>query len=144
MSLKPSRDRGRASAALFATAYILVIGLGACLFIVFAAADQATATKMAALSLAVASTIWFLFWLLRDRRSNQSSLTNIVWLGRKERRSNDFDYKPRLRKRRRSRETTGTNQPPTVERIRELSDNVKTWVPSRSRAEKHRRDHQDS
>ena len=139
MPSKNHKDFGRTATALLATTYVLLTGLAVCLFIVFTTADRQISPSWAATCVAGAIGLWFLCWMLRDRRTNASSLTNVAWLGRREEPVPAAAYKPRRRRSRISDAPAG-NRPPTVEQLRELSDNVKTWVPSRSRAEKHRRE----
>jgi len=141
MPSKNHRDYGRSATALLATTYVLLVGLAVCLFVVFTNADRQISPQLAAMCVAGAVGLWFLSWILRDKRSNTSRLTNVAWLGRREEHVRDAAYKPRRRRRRsRTSDAPTPNRPPTVEQIRELSENVKTWVPSRSRAEKHRRE----
>jgi hypothetical protein len=139
MRPKNNRDYGRTATAMLATTYVLLTGLGVCLFIVLTNAERKVSWQIAAICVGGTLVLWLLSWLLRDRRSNSAGLTNLEWLGRKDEVCADVDYKPRFRRRRRSGDAS-PHQPPTVERIRELSENVKTWVPSRHRAERHRRD----
>lgn len=63
--------------------------------------------------------------------------SQCLWLFSRGRGSFSDEYEPRLIK---SVPTTfGTNQPPTVEEIRELKDTPRNWVPSRTRKRHSRR-----
>lgn len=138
MSASNGRDRGRYATALLATTYVIVAGLGICALIVVTSANEAEMVRLLVMCVGCAVGLWTLAWMLRDRRTNVSALSNVVWLAHRGKRRSATAYRPRTRCGPRQAVPIGSNSPPTVEQIRELSENVKTWVPSRARAKKHR------
>lgn len=138
MPKNTERDYGRTATTLLATSYVLLCGLVVLVIALVTSVDVANRGLLIAVCVGGVLFLWFVSLLLGDNRSNPLRMAHMVWLGRKRGEPDDVDYVPRVR-RRRSRTQSGGNQPPTVEQLRELSDNVKTWVPSRSRAEQFRR-----
>lgn len=124
--------------AILATTYVLAAGLGVCSLILVTSADNSQITRLLMFSIGTVVLVWVLAWMLRDRRTNQSSLTNVVWLAYRRRSHTPVVYKP-VARRESAPIPLGGNTPPTVERLREISENVKTWVPSQSRSDKHRK-----
>ncbi len=131
-------DQGRYATALLATTYVLFAGLAVCSMIVLTSADGTVAVRLLLTCIGSTILLWVLAWLLRDRRTNSSNITNIIWLAhRRKARTASVVYKPRARRDSTVDVPIGGNSPPTVEQLREISQNVKTWVPSRTRAARH-------
>lgn len=120
-----SKDLGRNATALMATAFVVLLGVGFCGFIVVAFADE-PAVPLLICGVMVLTVLLFA-WLLRDRPQHRVRERNFFWMSRKEVQM-EPEYMPRRRHRKSRRSVP--NQPPTVERVRDLANNVNTWVPS--------------
>lgn len=138
MRAKNENDHGRHAMAILATTYVLAAGLGVCSLILVTSADNAQVTRLLMFCIGTVVLVWVLAWMLRDRRTNSSAITNVVWLAYRRRNRTPVVYRP-VSRRESAPIPLGGNTPPTVERLREISENVKTWVPSQSRSDKHRK-----
>ncbi|MGE3314847.1 MAG: hypothetical protein AB7O26_06980 [Planctomycetaceae bacterium] len=135
MKARNGSDRGRYATALLATTYVLLSGLAVCSMIVLTSAGGMVAVRLLLTCIGTTLLLWVLAWILRDRRTSSSDITNIVWLAhRRKARAASLVYKPRVRRDSPLSAPAGGNAPPTVEQLREISQNVNTWVPSRTRA----------
>jgi hypothetical protein len=138
MKANNGSDRGRYATALLASTWVICAGVAVCGLIVLTSADDETALRVVMVTVGTALLLFVLSWVLRDRRTNGSDITNIVWLAHRQKARSAVYYKPRVL-RDSHVEVPIENGPPTVERLREISQNVKTWVPSRTRSASHRK-----
>jgi hypothetical protein len=127
MTIRRNPEPGRQAVLWLATAFVILIGAAACAFIIVVAVEHPSrhlmilgaifgAVVVLLISMAVSGErrvgggmlrLWF---AARDR----TKPGNVLRIGRK-RRSERSDY--------------GTNPPPTVESVREASDQNVSWVP---------------
>lgn len=119
------KDLGRTAAALMATTFVVLLGVGFCGFIVLAFSEE-PAVPLLVCALMVLTVVLF-GWLLRDRPPHHVRERNFFWISRR-RTEVEPEYIPRRRHPRPRRRVP--NQPPTVERVRDLANNVNTWVPT--------------
>ena len=76
------------------------------------------------------ATVVLLLWLGRERpRTLRNGASVFQFLRRRKHSDYMPHYKPRRREHR-VNQVFGTNEPPTVETVRALSDNMGNWVPS--------------
>lgn len=109
---------------LLATTFVLLGGLVATTFIILTATDDPL-PKL--LGLAGGMGVFaLLLWLLRDRKPGSSARWDWTWLRRKSPSAPAW----RAAFRRPHSNASAAPQPPTVEDVRELSQNVNTWVPT--------------
>jgi hypothetical protein len=130
MAARRTREHGRDAAVLAATCFVVLLGLAACAFIVSLLSGDPTKPLLtvggSVLLLAV------LLRLLRDRPQNRSLEGKHFWLTQKDEESAEplAEYQCRPRKNR-DRKPLGSNQPPTAETVRELTETHNHWVPAR-------------
>lgn len=121
-------DSGRNTTALMASVFVIVGGLLTCSFVALAFADEPT-VPMTVVFVYLATVI-LLVWLGRERPRHRGTAVSIFQFVRgPKNRDAEIRYEPR-RRRVRKDQVIGINEPPSVESVRQLSDNGKTWVPS--------------
>jgi hypothetical protein len=117
---------------LIATAFVLLGGLAACIGITFAFGQA----RPVPIAIACGSMIGLaaVLWLLREKPEAQRR----HWFGwvfdrhaRPARTTYNLKAAPHACE-------YGTNRPPTAEEVRELKSDLKTWVPSQTRAGRYR------
>lgn len=122
----PLGQRPNRNIAPFLAAMVLLGGVGACVGIMLISGE----TGPAPIGVAVGGAFAFglLLWSLRDRPvAQQRSWYSWVF------------HRPRQRhvsvevRSIRPRAQFGTNQPPTLEQLKQLKDDTRTWVPSQGR-----------
>ncbi len=118
--------------SVLATTFVLAAGVVVSLFMcVLFAEDPKEPALFAA---AVFGTTAWLLYCLRDRPecsgSRQASSLVRRLLGRRNK-PTTIRYRPRIKRADVRCVRYGTNQPPSVETIRDLTDGMRTWVPSR-------------
>jgi len=120
------KDSGRDATSLLATAYVIVIGTLVCMFCVMAfRGDQ----RILILIGAVATVLLMLsFWLLRTPSGEQQSSIWLFWKTQQQQEDPLNGYISQ-RRRRRDRNALGTNQPPTLEQIKDATNHPNSWVP---------------
>lgn len=126
MALYRDPDAGRKATAWLAVAFTLTCGVGVCTFIILAFAENPRQAFFVLGSIVVG--ILLMLWGIsgsRDRREARDWLA--FWRRTHEAPDPAELYQPR--RRRRKREPLGSNQPPTVESIREISETHARWVP---------------
>lgn len=126
MSIRRDPEAGRQAVLWLATAFVILIGSAACAFIILAAVERPSqhlliwgamfgGLVVLLLTLAVPSgkhgtSRWLLEWLVRERSNSRQ----VLRIGRKQRAA---------------RIEFGTNSPPTLDSVREASEQNVTWVP---------------
>jgi len=126
MVLRRDPETGRKAAAWLAVTFTLTCGAFVCSFIILAFAEE---PRQAFLVLgSVLGGILVLMWGMSAPRDKDLPRYRLFfWLKEKELPDPAATYQPR--KRRRSREPLGTNQPPTVESVRDIARQNNRWVP---------------
>jgi hypothetical protein len=118
--VKPSRS----IAPLLATCLVLLGGVTSCIAIIFAFGDARPVPI--AIALACVLGVGLMLWLFRDKPEAKGR-SMYSWLSRRDKRV-QTEYA--LKKVQRTLEEYGQRQPPTLEELRELRDDTRTWVPS--------------
>tara|TARA_R110002049_G_scaffold75184_6_gene193567 strand:+ start:1044 stop:1481 length:438 start_codon:yes stop_codon:yes gene_type:complete len=118
---------GDQAAAWLATVFTLTGGLFACIFVVVTSGEPPGRPMMVAIG--VITVLLLTLWLLRDKPPESQQEKLKLWHFWKKQEADPYEYKPRPRKKRHHTDY-GTNQPPTLESIREATDEQRTWVPS--------------
>jgi hypothetical protein len=120
--VKPDRN----FAPLLASFLVLLGGLIACVVIVFAGGGM----KPELIMMVVGLTLGFglLLWLLRDKPEAQRRSLYSLMFHRPKKVHHEYSIK-RVQRERASEE----RRPPTLEELREMRDQTRTWVPSSSR-----------
>lgn len=131
MAFKHNKDSGSKAASLLATCFVVLGGILACMFIVLVSSPSPK--QSATICASFFAGIVFLLWLMRDRPPENATAAYYSWFRWSWRaKREDLRYEPR-RRRAPAPEETEPPAPPTVESIRALRDDVKTWVPSSTR-----------
>lgn len=127
MNIRRNPEPGRQAVLWLATAFVVLIGAAACAFIIVVAVEHPSrhllvlgavfgGVVLVLVSMAVprdrdSGSRWLRLWFaMRDR----TKPGNVLRIGRK-RRSEKAEY--------------GTNSPPTLDSVREASDQNVSWVP---------------
>ena len=105
-------ETGRLAVIWLATAFVVVIGAAASAFVIIAATDQ---TRQPLIVWGVSFAGLILLLLLINIRSDRPFGKLQVWLS--------------ARRRLQSREQFGSNEPPSIESVRDAADFNGTWVP---------------
>lgn len=128
MVIRRNPDGGRTAVALLATALVVFSGAVATGFIVLATAERATWVDWTVWSSLFFGVILFLY-AIRTKTDGEPRDWGTFWLWRKPNKDIEDDYVPRYRPPVRS---SSSQKPPTVESIRELSEQSANvlWVPS--------------
>jgi hypothetical protein len=126
MAFHRDPDAGRKATAWLAVAFTLTTGAAVCSFIILAFAEDA---KQGFFVLGgILAGILLLLWGMsspRDRSEPRDWL--VFWRKTQEQPDPAELYQPR--KRRLKRSPLGSNQPPTLESIREIAQTHARWVP---------------
>lgn len=118
---------GNQATAWLATVFTLTGGVFACLFVLVSNGESPGKPMLITLSLMILAIL--ILWLLRDKPPEARQHSLKLWYWWKKEESDSFEYKPRPRKRS-HKSDFGTQTPPTLESIRERTDDQRTWVPS--------------
>jgi hypothetical protein len=107
---------------LLATTFVLLGGMVTLAFMILTATDD----PLPKLVWLAAGTGGFavLLWLLRDRQPGTGARWQLTWLRRKT--ASAAAWRAAFRR----PQPEAPPQPPTAEKVRELSQNTSTWVPS--------------
>lgn len=138
MTIQRDPDAGRKATAWLAVAFTLTAGAGTCAFIILAFADNPRQAFTVLGS--VLAGIILMLWGMSGSRDRQEARD---WLAfwRKTQPSNDPADVYRPRKRRLKGAPLGSNQPPTLESVREIAETHARWVPHGSAPRRERPDH---
>jgi hypothetical protein len=114
----------RRAATLLATAVVLLGGLSCCIAILLVFAEG----RAVPLTIAIGSTIalMILIWAIRERTESRQKHW-FAWVFHRGARPARVVYEARKLS---PEPHCGANSPPTLEQVRELKENVNTWVPS--------------
>lgn len=126
MSIQRDPDAGRKATAWLAVAFTLTAGAGTCTFIILAFADS---PRQAFLVLgSILAGIILLLWGLSHSRDRQNARDLLAFFRKSQPSTDPADlYQPR--KRRLKGVKVGSNQPPSVESVREIAETHARWVP---------------
>jgi len=128
MQYDQRNESGRNATALLASVFVIVGGLLTCVMIALVFADRPS-IPLAACGVYLA-TMSLLFWAGRERPRPHGAAQGVLqFISRGRRNDRPPSYKPRRRATYRG-DLVGTNEPPSVESVREICDNARTWVPS--------------
>ncbi|QDU08116.1 hypothetical protein [Gimesia aquarii] len=120
-------NSGDQASAWLATVFTLVGGLLACAFVVVTSGEPPGKPMMIALG--VITVLLLTLWLLREKPPETQQQSLRLWYWWKKEDSDQVEYQPRPRKRS-SFVDYGKQKPPTLDSIREIVDEQRTWVPS--------------
>ncbi|MBM82629.1 MAG: hypothetical protein CMJ78_18860 [Planctomycetaceae bacterium] len=121
--MRHNRDTGRAAVSIFATAFVMTIGLMVCLSIILSAAQDPQVPLMVCCGIFVGTAV--LLSLLRLRPSENGEF----WLFELFKNRTPFDRgdleagkkkKPKIK-------TYGTNEPPSADSVRKIKRQLSTW-----------------
>ena len=126
MAYQRDPDAGRQAVAWLAVAFALTTGTAVCAFIILAFAEHPREPFLV-LGGIVAGIILFLWGLSSPKEKNLSHNRLFFWLKAKENIDPAAAYQPKRRRRR--GEKLGSNQPPTLESVREIAETHARWVP---------------
>ena len=118
-------DSGRLAVIWLATAFVVVIGAAACLFVIVAGTDHIQ-WPLVVWGLSVSGLVFMLISL--SVRWDHPTGRLHTWLLAQNRNDPTDDYRA-ARRRIRAREQFGDNAPPTVESVRDAADHGGAWVP---------------
>ena len=118
-------DSGRMAVAWLATAFVIVIGAAASIFvIVFATEERKGPLIVSAIAL---SSLVMILVSLSVRRDNPVNRLHL-WFSAQNRSDPTDDYRA-ARRRIKDREQLGQNEPPTVETVRDAATHGNAWAP---------------
>ncbi len=128
MVIRRNSDPGRTAVALLATALVVFSGAVATAFIVLATAERATWIDWTVWSALIFGVIAFLF-ALRNKSDKEHLAWGWLWQWRRGGKESGEEYVPQYQLAKRK---PAPQKPPTVESIRELSEQSANvlWVPS--------------
>ena len=121
-------DSGRLAVIWLATAFVVVIGAGASAFVIIAATDQPQGPFIV---WGVSFAGLILILLAMNTQWDRSVNRLQMWLSAKDR-SDPTDVYRAARRRMKSREEFGGNEPPSIESVRDASNHGGAWVPHSS------------
>lgn len=126
MTIQRDPEAGRKATAWLAVAFTLTAGTGVCTFIILAFADD---PRQAFLILgAILAGIILLLWGISSPADRQAGRDLLAFLRKTQPSTDPADlYQPR--KRRLKGAKLGSNQPPTLETVREIAETHARWVP---------------
>ena len=123
-------DSGRLAVIWLATAFVVVIGAGASAFVIIAASDQPEGPFVVwGVSFAGLILVLLAMSIRWDRPVSRLQL----WLSTKDR-SDPTDAYRAARRRTKSREQFGSNEPPSIESVRDAANHGGAWVPHSSQS----------
>jgi len=126
--IRRNPENERQAVSLLATAFVVVAGAAATAFMVLAVAEKATWTDWAVWGAVFGGVVLMLLSMLQPREKQLSWNKLAFWWGARDETDPLETY--RFRKRRaNSQGTHGTNQPPTLESVREVAESSVRWVP---------------
>lgn len=130
-------DSGRQAVSWLATAFVIVIGAAAAMFVIIAGTDQLE-WPVIIWGVSIAGLVLMLISL--SVRWDRPTGKLHTWLFAQNR-TDPTDIYRAARRSIRAREEMGTNQPPTLESVRDASNHGGAWVPRsnstvRSRADR--------
>jgi hypothetical protein len=129
MAFKRDPDAGRQAVTWLASAFVVVVGAAACAFIILGVVDQPTRPLLIWGAL-FGGVVLFLVGLAIPRDTNIAKSWMRFWLASRDKTDPNKVY--RFSKKRTAQTTQfGTNQPPTLESIREAAEQGESvkWVP---------------
>lgn len=135
MAFRRNPDPGRQAVTWLATAFVVVAGAAACAFIILGVVDQPTKPLLVWGSL-FGGIVLFLISLAVPRDTQIAKSWIRFWLASRDKTDPNQVY--RVAKKRSSAEVPlGTNQPPTLESVREAAEQGESvrWVPHGSSPE---------
>lgn len=126
MAFQRDPDAGRKATAWLAVGFTLTCGTGVCSFIILAFAENPRQAfyVLGSLLLGIVLMLWGMSGT-RDRHEARDWLA--FWRRSHEPADPAALYQPR--KRRRKKAPLGSNQPPTLESVREITETHARWVP---------------
>lgn len=131
MAYRRGSDGGRTAATMLAVSIVSVLGLAACLLIVLTTADQPN--QQVWIALGVFGGVWMVVFLMRLRKDDiVDRLDFFAWKPEDETAAIVAKYQPRPEAAVDRPTVYGSNQPPSVETIRELKKRYVHWVPASS------------
>jgi hypothetical protein len=133
-------DSGRIAIIWLATAYVVVIGAAAAAFVIIVGAEHFE-WPMVIWGLAISGLVIALISL--SLRWSQPMGQLQTWL-MAQNRSNPTDEYRAARRSIRIREGLGTNEPPTLESVRDAANHGGAWVPRTNKPVPHREDRKRS
>ena len=127
--MPPNNELGREAVSALATATVVIGGIMALVFVIVVGTDQ-PGPYLAGVAAGAAMLIVVLF-LARSQPANPDEKRRPWWkiLGR---RTEPSEPQIILKRRDDLADTTGCNQPPTAEQLRDIKDHGSTWVPNRT------------
>jgi hypothetical protein len=135
MKNESPREAGKKAAAWLATCFVVGGGLTFCVMISVAFFEKPA--RPLSIIAGVTAAFGALAWLLRDRSESEGSTSLLTWLFR---RDDNHRHKVAYRLSRREEKIPpsqlGSNAPPSVERLRDLSEGVNNWVPNDRRLQR--------
>jgi hypothetical protein len=135
MAFRRNPEPGRQAVTWLATAFVVVVGAASCAFIILGVVDQPTRPLLVWGSL-FGGIVLFLISLAVPRDTQIAKNWIRFWLASRDKTDPNRVY--RVGKKRRSAEMPlGTNQPPTLESVREAAEQGASvrWVPHGSSPE---------
>lgn len=129
MSQETPRELSRKAAAWMATCFVLAGGVVTCVALSLTFWDDPK--KPLAATAAGTAFILLMLWLLRDRPRGEHSPGLMAWiLGRQQSLEQKVAFRLSRRRGPAPPMELGRNEPPTVERVRDLREGIHNWKPS--------------
>ena len=126
MAIRRDPDAGRKAVAWLAVAFTLTVGSAVCSFIILAFADDPR-QAFAVLGGVLAVIIFFLWSISTPKDKHESRTWLQFWRKVQEPPDPAELYQPK--RKRRKVAPLGSNQPPTLDSVREISERHARWVP---------------
>jgi hypothetical protein len=139
MAFQRDPDAGRKAVAWLAVAFTLTVGASVCSFIILAFADDPR-QAFAVLGCVMAVIIFFL-WSISTPKDKSASRTWLQFWRKVHEPPDPAElYQPRRRRGKKS--PLGSNQPPTIESVREIAERHARWVPHGAPPKRNRPNHE--
>lgn len=126
MSFRKNTDPGRQAVLWLATLIVVVLGAGACAFIIVAVVDRPS-EQLLFWGGVFASALMILTVMALRRDRHIGNLWLRVWAAT--RRRSEPKQVLRIGRKRESAKPLGSNAPPTLESVRKVAEQNVSWVP---------------
>ena len=122
---KRKSDAGRSAVIWLATAYTCFIGLAPVCVVILVASEN---PQVQMIGIGIMLTLVMMFVIYKSIRWEGTANRLSYWLFAHDRNSATDIYRA-ARRRKRQREETGNNEPPSLESVREAASHGGAWVP---------------
>jgi hypothetical protein len=128
MTIRRNPDTGRQAVTWLATAFVFLVGLIATAITLLAMAEQ-TGWQDWTVWAVLFGGVLMMLWALSGTGTKGVADARYFWVRVRHRADPLRDYKPRLRRNGGDGRPLGSNQPPTLDSVRETAAESVRWVP---------------